>query len=61
MDVLEAGRQGIGWPPHRISLRLAARLLRLPLKGEVIANAWERGRDARAPSKPSSHDILPSV
>ena len=27
--------------PHRISLRLAARLLRLPLKGGVIA--WERG------------------
>ena len=24
-------------PPHRISLRLAARLLRLPLKGGVIA------------------------
>ena len=31
--------------PHRISLRLAARLLRLPLKGGVIA--WERGRPAR--------------
>ena len=29
--------------PHRISLRL--RLLRLPLKGGVIA--WERGRPAR--------------
>ncbi len=27
---------GIGWPPHRISLRLAARLLRLPLEGGVI-------------------------
>ena len=33
--------------PHRISLRLAARLLRLPLKGGVIARAWERGRPAR--------------
>ena len=30
--------------PHRISLRLPARLLRLPLKGGVI---WERGRPAR--------------
>ena len=27
---------GIGWPPHRISLRLVARLLRLPLQGGVI-------------------------
>ena len=27
---------GIGWPPHRISLRLTARLLRLPLEGGVI-------------------------
>ncbi len=27
---------GVGWPPHRISLRLPARLLRLPLKGGVI-------------------------
>ena len=30
--------------PHRISLRLPARLLRLPLKEGVI---WERGRPAR--------------
>ena len=99
--------------PHRISLRLAARLLRLPLKGGVIAlgarasrphpvplaaaelqcdaagshpvggnsigqaagEPWRRcrliqvgrwprlcqawcGRDARAPRKPSSHDIV---
>ena len=99
--------------PHRISLRLAARLLRLPLKGGVIAlgarasrphpvplaaaelqcdaagshpvggnrsgqaegEPWRRfrliqvgemaelcqalcGRDARAPGKPSSHDIV---
>ena len=31
--------RGLAWPastPHRISLRLAARLLRLPLKGGVI-------------------------
>ena len=34
-------------PPHRISLRLAARLLRLPLKGGVIRISWERGRPAR--------------
>ena len=27
---------GVGWPPHRISLRLPARLLRLPPKGGVI-------------------------
>ena len=32
--------------PHRISLRLAARLLRLPLKGGSDL-AWERGRPAR--------------
>ena len=35
-DVLEVGRQAL-FAPHRISLRLAARLLRLPLKGGVIA------------------------
>ena len=34
-------------PPHRISLRLAARLLRLPLKGGVMGISWERGRPAR--------------
>ena len=99
--------------PHRISLRLPARLLRLPLKGGVIAlgarasrphavplagaelqcdaagshpvgenrigraegEPWRRsrliqvgrwprlcqawcGRDARAPGKPSSHDVV---
>ena len=35
-----------GLPPHRISLRLRARLLRLSLKGGVIG-PWERGRPAR--------------
>ena len=35
MDVLEAGDQALV-APHRISRRLAARLLRLPLKGGVI-------------------------
>ena len=35
-----------GLAPHRISLRLRARLLRLPLKGGVIG-PWERGRPAR--------------
>ena len=33
IDLLGGKVVGIGWPPHRISLRLTARLLRLPLKG----------------------------
>ena len=39
--------------PHRISLRLPARLLRLPLKGGVILPTWERGRPARILSLPT--------
>ena len=38
---------GLASPPHRISLRLPARLLRLPLKGGVMGISWERGRPAR--------------
>ena len=36
------GRRGPASTPHRISLRLAARLLRLPLKGGVIINIGKR-------------------
>ena len=32
-------------PPHRISLRLGARLLRLPLKGGVILCSLDKDRD----------------
>ena len=47
--------------PHRISLRLAARLLRLPPKGGVIA--WERGRPARILSlwPPLSFSAMPQA
>ena len=45
------------WSPHRISLRLTARLLRLPLKGGVIANAilaiWVRHRQVPVRSLPA--------
>ena len=43
------GRRGPASTPHRISLRLPARLLRLPLKGGVIINI---GKQRQSPSWP---------
>ena len=49
MDVLKVGHRAL-FAPHRISLRLAARLLRLPLKGGVIGVST-----AAVPACPGRH------